>query len=198
MFVKIVIIKGARILSSNKLSSKEIYSILSSNIVIKPTQNFYFEKLFEGKTLDWIKIYLLLHLASIDTTLHSFQYKTLNNVLFLNKKLYNFRITNTALFSFCKTFEETSINIFYDSIEVKSFWEKLQTKFQNTILPSLTPQAAILGMTNEASNLYDLLNQIFLVFKYHVYRSREKYILNIDFLVDNLIKNKEKKPNKPC
>ena len=114
--------------------------------------------MFEDTTLDWSKIYLLLHLASIDTTLRSFQYKILNNVLILNKKLYNFGITNTALFSFCKTSEETSINIFYDSIEVKSLWEKLQTKFKNIILPSLTPQAAILGLTNESKNIYDLPN----------------------------------------
>ena len=154
--------------------------------------------MFEDTTLDWSKIYLLLHLASIDTTLRSFQYKILNNVLILNKKLYNFGITNTALFSFCKTSEETFINIFYDSIEVKSLWEKLQTKFQNIILPSLTPQAAILGLTNESNNIYDLPNQILLVFKYYFYRSREKHVLNIDFSVDNLIKNKEKKPNKPC
>ena len=60
-------------------------------------------KLFENTALDWSKIYLLPRLATIDTTLRSFQYKTLNNLLFLNKKIYNFGTTNTALFSFCKT-----------------------------------------------------------------------------------------------
>ena len=44
------VIKGARI-----LSSKEIYSILISNIVNKPTSNIYFEQLFENTTLDWNK-----------------------------------------------------------------------------------------------------------------------------------------------
>ena len=46
------VIKRARILSLEKLFSKEIYSILISNIVNKPTSNIYFEKLFENKTLD--------------------------------------------------------------------------------------------------------------------------------------------------
>ena len=95
------VIKGARILPLDKLFSKEIYSILISNIVNKPTSNIYFEKLFENTTLDWNKIYLSPRLATIDTTLRSFQYKILNNVLFLNKKLYTFGITNTALCSFC-------------------------------------------------------------------------------------------------
>ena len=37
--------KGARILPLGKLSSKEIYSILISNIVNKPMSNIYFEKI---------------------------------------------------------------------------------------------------------------------------------------------------------
>ena len=64
-------------------------------------------------------------------------------VLFLDKKLYGFGITNTVLCSFCKTLEETPIHIFYDCIHIKYLWERLQTKFLNDIiLPSLT-----LGLT---------------------------------------------------
>ena len=59
------------------------------------------------------------------------------------------------------------------------------------ILQSLTPQVAILELTNEANNIYNL-NHILLVFKYYVYRSREKYILNTDILIDNLIEIKKK------
>ena len=38
------VIKEARPLSTDKLSCKEIYSILISNIIKKPTSNIYFEK----------------------------------------------------------------------------------------------------------------------------------------------------------
>ena len=134
------VIKGARILPLDKLSSKEIYSILISNIVNKPTSNIYFEKLFGNTTLDWNKIYLSLCLATIDTTLRSFQYKILNSILFLNKKLYTLGITNTALCSFCNTVEETPIHILFDCVHVKYLWERLRMKFQSDfILPSLLP-----------------------------------------------------------
>ena len=79
------VIKGARILPLGKLSSMEIYSILISNTVNKPTLNIYFEKLFGNSTLDWNNIYLSPRLATIGTTFLSFQYKILNKVLFLNK-----------------------------------------------------------------------------------------------------------------
>ena len=101
------VVKVARILSTDKLSSKKIYSILISNIVNKPASNIDFEKLFENTALDWSKIYLLPLLLTIDITMLSFQYKILNNVIFLNKKVYTFGITNTVLCSFYKTWEET-------------------------------------------------------------------------------------------
>ena len=168
------VIKGARILPLDKLSSKEIYSILTLNIVNKPTSNIYFEKLFENTTLDWNKIYLSSRLATIDTALHSFQYKILNNVLVLNKKLYTFRITNTTLCCFCNTVEETTIHIFFDCVHVQCLWERLRMKFQNNfILPSLTPQTAILRLYDEANDNYNLFSHILLIFKYHIYISRE-------------------------
>ena len=71
--------------------------------------------------------------------------------------------------------------------------EKSQTIFQNNIfLPLLTPQAVTLGLTKEANNLYNLLDQILLIFKYYINRSREKHLLNIDTLIKNLTKIKKK------
>ena len=55
------------------------------------------------------------------------------------------------------------------------------------ILSSLTPQTAILGLYNEAND----------IFKYYIYISREKRILNIDILIANLVKVKEKETNNP-
>ena len=136
--------------------------------------------MFKNTTLDWNKIYLSPHLATTDTTLHSFQYKILNSLLFLKKKLYTFERTNTALCSFCNAVEETPIHIFFDCIHVKSVWERLRMKFENDfILPSLTPQTAILGLYNKANDNY-------------IYILREKRILNIDILIANLIKVKKR------
>ena len=187
------VIKVARILPLDKLSSKEIYSTLISNIANKRTSNIHFEKLFENTTLDWNKINLSSRLATIETTLRSFQYKILSSVLFHNKKLYTFGITNTALCSFCNTLEETPIHIFFDCVYVKCLWERLRMKFLNDfILPSLTPQAVILGLYNEANDNYNLLSHILVIFKYYTYLSREKRIRNIDILIANLMKVKKR------
>ena len=128
-----------------------------------------FQKLFESTTLDLNKIYLSPPLASIETILRSFQYKTLNNVLFLRKS-YTFGITVTGL---C-TLEETPISIFFDCIHIKCNLKRLQRKFQNEfILPSFAPETTILGLYYEGNNNDNLLNHISFIFKYCIYILRE-------------------------
>ena len=60
------------------------------------------------------------------------------------------------------------------------------------ILPSLTLQAAFFVLTYKTNNIYNLLNHILFAFKYYVYRSKEKHILNIDILIENRIETKKK------
>ena len=134
---------------------------------------------------------------TLSTILGSFQHKILDNVLFLNKKLYTFGLTNTASCSFCNTLEKTPIHIFFDCIHVKCFWERFRTKLQgNFILPLLTQQTSILGLSNDVSDNYNLMSHILLIFKYYIFMSREKRILNIDILIANLIKLKKKEKQK--
>ena len=72
-------------------------------------------------------------------------------------------------------------------------WERLWVKFQNDlILPSLTPQTAILGLHNKENDNYNLLSHVLLIFKYYIYISRGKRILNIDILIANLVKVKKR------
>ena len=151
--------------------------------------------MFENIALDWDKTSVSPHLTTIDTILRCFEYKILNTVSFLIKKIYTFGITNTALCSFCNNLEETPMHIFFHWIHVKCIWERLGTKFQNDfILQSLTLQTAILGLYNEANDNDNFLNHILLIFKYYIYISREKS--NIKYRYFNSQLNKSKKKEK--
>ena len=66
----------------------------------------------------------------------------------------------------------------------------------NFILPLLTQQIAILGLYNDVSDNYNLMSHILLIFKYYIYLSREKRILNIDILIANFIKVKKEEKQK--
>ena len=83
---------------NKKLSAKELHSILVSNVEYKPKSQAYLEKIFWNKLLKWDKWFLLER---------SFQYRIMNNMLYLNTKFYSFQLTSGPL-SFCKTENETT------------------------------------------------------------------------------------------
>ena len=82
------LVKGSRVISLDKLTSIEIYSILISRAQNKPSSNVYFENLFHDYNVDWTAIYMLPLLITNNTFMRSFQYKILKNILFNNKKLH--------------------------------------------------------------------------------------------------------------
>ena len=53
---------------------------------------------------------MLQRLTTCNAYLHSFQYKILHNILFLNKKLYLIGITKSPLCSYCNTYDETLLH----------------------------------------------------------------------------------------
>ena len=57
----------------------------------KRTSQSYYEKLLETTNLNWKEIYILPRQVSIDINLRMFQYKLLNNILFLNKILFKYK-----------------------------------------------------------------------------------------------------------
>ena len=138
----------------------------------KPSSNIYFENLYNDYNIDWTAIYTLPRLITNNTYMRSFQYKILNNVLFLNKKLHTFGIKPSRLCSLCNLYDETLYHMFYECDRVKCSWSDLVQCFQNNfILPSLTPQTAIFGFLDYTNNdsVFEsnkcLSNHILLIFK---------------------------------
>ena len=77
---------------------------------------------------------MLSCLVMCNTYMQSFQYKILNNVLFLNKKTSYF--WNKAIF--CSLYNEKPFHIFYECDYVKCSWQDLVQCFQNSLnLPNL-------------------------------------------------------------
>ena len=84
-----------------------------------------------------------------------FQYKILNNALFLNKKLH-FGIKPFELSYFRNLYIETFFHIFYECDQVKCLSLNLVQCFQSTsILPTLKPQTVIFGILDSA-NIYNI------------------------------------------
>ena len=89
------------------------------------------------------------------------------------------------------------MHIFYKRDAVKCLWADLVQCFQNNlILPTLTPQAAILGILEPASNDSTFKNNkvfishILLLFKLYVIKYRAKNFINLNNLIGEIRKIK--------
>ena len=120
------IIRRTRIISINKLTARELYSTLMSNIENKPTSQMFFEKMFPNRPIKWDEIYLLPRKVTYKTYLRCFQNKISNNILYLNNKLYTSKLANSPLCSFCKHENETTLNIFYSYNSTRRLWSQLK------------------------------------------------------------------------
>ena len=91
------LLRGSRIIILEKLSSKELYSLLISAIDHQPTSQKYFDNLFPNIELPCKEIYLAACKATANSHLRCFSYKIIMNVLYLNKKLSQFGKTQSLL-----------------------------------------------------------------------------------------------------
>ena len=187
------IIRNPRVLTVQKATLKELYWILTTTIEHKPTSQKYFEKKFTELSLDWKEIYMTPRIDSSNTYMRCFQYKVLNNVPFLNKKLFLFKKSNSQWCFFCKEEDETVFYLYLYCTNVRNLWNQLKFYLaEDLTLPPQTLQAAVFGFSEKDNTENVILyNHLFLIFKLYVYRSREKRLLNVMSLVNQIIKIKK-------
>ena len=134
------LIRKNNLISLDQLHCWELYNILVYTSPHKPTSQVYFENLFREQDLNWKEIYILPRKVSLDCNVRSFQYKVLNNVLYLNKKLFIFGKSPSSLCSFCKQANEAILNLFYKCNITKELQNRLILFFNDCFrLPQLLP-----------------------------------------------------------
>ena len=150
-----------------------------------------FEAFFESSTIYWKDIYLLPHKTTINTKHRSFQYKILNNVLYLNKLLFKFGNVKSPLCSFCKSAEETIIRLFSESLCAQYIWHQIQIFLSGYItIPDVTPQSAILGFTDTSTEHFLLINHLLLIYQCYLYKAKDSQNLTFLAFKNNIIKIK--------
>ena len=183
------LIKNNQLVAIEKLIPKELDSL---SIVLKnelPTSQKYFCNIFPNLQVEWKKIYPLPRKVSNDTNLHMFQYKILNNILHLNKKLFIFNNKDTKLCSYCKLQDETINHIFVECKFAIKLWSDLRHYCQRSfVIPILNPQSTTFGLFEIDLDLVILLIHILLLYKYYIYSSRDSSKLSFKALLKNINK----------
>ena len=115
-------------------------SILANNI--QPISKFYYEKLFHESNFEEKNIYILPCIVTVDTKLRIFQYKSNNNVLYLNKMFFKCGKISSPVCLLCKMNDETLARLFFESVRTNHLFKKRQSICSNALISSpLTPQS---------------------------------------------------------
>ena len=90
------------------IKTRHIYKPLIGRKVKEPSSKFYFNRNLDLEVdFPWDKAYTLPYNTTIESTTRVFQYKILNSVLYLNKKLHRMKLAESALCDLCKLYPET-------------------------------------------------------------------------------------------
>ena len=115
---------------------------------------------------------MIPRMVTVESMLRIFQYKVLNNILYLNDRLYKMEIVQTPLCSLCKQEKETVIHLSHCHV-TRQLWCSRSGWLQGVLrLPPLEPVAAMLGSWDLENDANVLLNHLMLLFKYFIFRFR--------------------------
>ena len=122
-----------------------------------------------------------------------FQYKALNNILFLNNKLYTSKLANNLFYSFCKHENETTMHIFHFCNSTRRLMSQLKLLLEpDLLIPYLLPHTAIFSFLDEPNNQnFVYLNHLLLLFKLNIHNSRNVTVLCFNKLLRDITKVKE-------
>lgn len=160
--------------AAKKKQNNLIYREMIGKKFQKPTAQSNIEKRIGNVITNWENIYLRIYSSVIDTYTRCFQFKILNNCLYLNKDLFRFKLIPLPNCSFCSTHTESVDHLFIECMESKNFYFQIKTWLYqfDIILPELNIANIILGV--ESKKCEALINQILIIYKLLLYKYRSQ------------------------
>ena len=182
-----------RLVKVNMLVSKQLYDTMLRKRNHTPTAQVTLKAKYANLVaMKWSHIYHLPRKTTMDPFLRNFQYKILNNILYLNQRLYTFGKSLSKMCSYCGILDENVEHIFYECPHSIRLWDEVVTFFSPVlIVPALSPQSALIGFHSEVSDHNLLLNHLLLLFKVFIYKNREQKRLvfnNLQTIIKNVFK----------
>ena len=97
---------------------------------------------------------MLPRIVTIKSSSRSFQYKILNNILYLNERLFKFNIVDSQLCSLSGAYNESIKHLFCTCTVTQRLWDQLRSWLYKVIsFPILEPKTVILGLPSETTSI---------------------------------------------
>ena len=131
--------------------------------------------MLEFGKLEWEQVYMLPRIVTIESSLRSFQHKILNDILYLNERLFKFNIVDSPLCSLCGAYTESIKHLFCTCTVTQRLWDQLRSwSYEVISFPILEPKTVILGLPSKTTSNYILINHIILLFKRFIFPKRKE------------------------
>ena len=163
-----------QLMSIETIRTKEFYDLLISKIFKQPPSQETIARKLNVEISNWKQIYTLPRKITNDSYSRIFQYKILNNILYLNKHLHQFKIVSTPLCCLCSSVNETVFHLFGECLLTIKLWEIVQ-KWSTTVglvLPDLNAKDSMLDFLTTKGTLI-LESHVLLIFKMFLYRNKQ-------------------------
>ena len=132
------------------------------------------EALLQEPNIEWSLVYTLPRKVTIDTSTRIFQYKILNNILYLNNRLYKMTIAESPLCSLCGSDTETILHFFFHCSLTQNLWTQMQNWPSNILdILDLTSKIAISGRYPCQGATDILINHMILMLNKFLYTRRK-------------------------
>ena len=139
----------------------------------KPMSQETIEKLLANDVINWQEVHMIPRKVSISSCIRIFQYKILNNILYLSRKISKFDQGVNHLYSLCLKEPEDILHLFCQCNKTQLLWETLSNKVAGFLsLPRLEPELAILVKWNLSTNEKVLISHIVLLCKRLIFDNR--------------------------
>ena len=167
------------------LSSKQIYwFFIDSKFKDAPLCQTRWSEVFDVPAPDWIDIFKLSYIYTMETRLQSFQFSLLHRFVVHKSRLKNMGLVNSEVCDYCLA-TDSIIHRFVECDQVKIFWINFQdwwNTIHTTSIITLSSSDIIFGLYKR-KKLY-ALNNCILQAKYfiHVQACKQNAILLINFL----------------
>ena len=147
----------------------------------QPTAQRSIERVLQMNNIDWATVYLLPQKTTTESRMRIFQYKIMNNILYLNNRLYKFGYVESPICSLCNFETEIMTHSFCYCSKTDQMWNSLTIWCKDWFtLPLIEPSTANLGFCDIRDEKHKHINHILTLFKYFLYGNRNiKHTVNL-------------------
>ena len=175
----------------NQLKHKLVYNYLIQSKREEPSGKVALENILQNE-LNLKAACKILYTTTIESSLRSFQFKILHNILPTNYILHRWKLKNSPRCSNCFINNETLDHLFCTCDKSITFYQNINLWLSryNLKLPDMSVHNILIGLSPSGIKNY-LVNHIIMLYKYCVFQCRgNENNLNVQFFI-KLLKNKE-------